>query len=322
MITYPWLEASWIQLQKQYQQGYLPQALILNGVKGLGKQLLGEKIAQLILCDEPLNGACKKCRQCHLFEMKGHPDYFIIEPEESSHIIKIEQIRELIDKLNQTPLVATSQVVLINPLESMTLKAANALLKTLEEPLGNVFFILISHRLTQVPVTILSRCQLLPLHVYRSEQTLQWLSKENSCTSEQAEVLLRLSHGAPLEALALAKKNIIAIRNKLLMIMSYTITGVNPLPEIEVLLKENSDDVFRLLRLVLQDVQKCQLGVDASKWVNVDSVKELQQLSIVITPDQLWFQMEALERIEKVLAAGIHINPQIALESIIFKELK
>ena len=320
-MRYPWLESSWTTLKNHYQQRRLPHALIITGIKGLGKRYLGEKLAQLILCEMNVSEPCGTCRQCHLFEVQSHPDYKVVEPEESSKTIKIEQIRELIDTLNQTPLVATSQVVLINPLESLTLKAANALLKTLEEPLGSVFFILIAHRLTHIPMTLLSRCQVYPIHAYQNEQTLQWLSEALSCTQSEARVLLRFSHGAPLEALALSKKNIISKRDQLLRIMSYRITGHNPLPDIDVLLKENSDDVFSIMKLIFSDLRKCQLRVDADKWVNSDAMKQVQQLSAAIMPDQLQLQWDVLERAEKALSAGVAINQQMVLEGIIFKEI-
>ena len=320
-MSYPWLQQSWQQVSRQYQQGYLPHALILSGVQGLGKHLLGKKLAQLVLCDAKLDEPCGTCRQCHLFATDSHPDYFCIEPEESSKIIKIEQVRDLIDKLNQTPLVAKSQVVLINPLEGLTLKAANALLKTLEEPTGRVFFILIAHRLTQIPVTILSRCQLLPIHANNTHQTMQWLMTELSCTEQQADVLLRLAHGAPLEAVALANRNVLDCRNKVLAIMGYEHTGLNPLPDIESVLKDHSDDVFVILASILQDLRKCHLGVDRDKWTNSDAVKHIQPLASEITVDQLQAQFTALESINKALTAGIHINPQMALERIIFERV-
>lgn len=316
-MIYPWLEPTWMALKNHYRQGYLPHALVITGVKGLGKHQLGKKLAQLILCDIQADEPCGQCRQCHLFEAHSHPDFMSVEPEEESRVIKIEQVRSLIDALNQTPLVAKSQVVLMNPLEGMTLKAANALLKTLEEPLGNVFFILIAHRLTHIPVTLLSRCQLYPIHVSRNEQALQWLTKELSSPDAQSNVLLRLSHGAPLEALALSKKKVMSQRDQLLRAMNDKISGSNPLPGIEALLKDHSEDIFAILRFILQDLRKCHLGINVDKWVNIDSVKQIQRLSAAINPDRLQLQLDALERAEKALTAGIAINVQMALESVI-----
>ena len=206
-------------------------------------------------------------------------------------------------------------------MEGLTLKAANALLKTLEEPAGHVFFILIAHRLTQIPVTILSRCQLLPIHAHKTPQTLQWLMTELSCVETEAHVLLSLSHQAPLQAAALAKKNIIECRNQLLTVMSYQMTSTDPLPAIEAVLKSFSDEVFDVLALMLQDLRKCHLGVDTAKWVNSDVVTQIQKLAAAITPDQLQTQFTTLESINKALAAGIPINPQMALESVIFERV-
>lgn len=318
-MIYPWLEPTWMAFKNHYRQGYLPHALVITGVKGLGKHQLGKQLAQLILCELNLDEACGHCRQCHLFAAHSHPDFINIEPEEESRVIKIEQVRSLIDTLNQTPLVAKSQVVLMDPLEGMTLKAANALLKTLEEPLGNVFFILIAHRLTHIPVTLLSRCQLYSIHVSCDKQALQWLADELSCSQVQADVLLRLSHGAPLEALGLSKKNVMSQRDQLLRILQDKVSGHNSLPGIEALLKEYSEDVFAILRFILQDLRKCHLGVNVDKWANVDAAKQIQSLAAAIHPDQLQLQLETLDRAEKAFSAGIAINLQMALESLIIQ---
>lgn len=95
-----------------------------------------------------------------LWKAGTHPDYFFIAPLEESRTIKIDQIRELSEKLAQKPQHAEYQVVIIALAEEMNLAAANALLKTLEEPAAHVKIILISEQLSRVLATVRSRCQI------------------------------------------------------------------------------------------------------------------------------------------------------------------
>ncbi len=95
-----------------------------------------------------------------LWQAGTHPDYFYIAPEENGRSIKIEQVRNLIEKLQQKPQHAAYQVAIIAPAEAMTTAAANALLKTLEEPTGEVVLILISEQPQRLLATVRSRCQI------------------------------------------------------------------------------------------------------------------------------------------------------------------
>lgn len=126
-------------------------ALLFVGADADTKLAAAKKIAQDYLC---------RTGSQALWEAGTHPDYFLIVPEEEQHSIKIEQIRELNAKLQQKPQHAEYQVAIIAPAEAMTTAAANALLKTLEEPPGKVLLILITEQLPRLLPTIRSRCQL------------------------------------------------------------------------------------------------------------------------------------------------------------------
>lgn len=158
-MIYPWQQSQWQQLLKQHQQRRLPQALLFSGQYGLGKKDFALVLAKLVLCEAGGESACDICHSCQLFRAGNHPDFFTIYPEENGKTIKVDQIRDLTASLNQTAQLNGYQVAVICPAESMNAAAANALLKTLEEPPGPVILILISHRLGGLPITIVSRCQ-------------------------------------------------------------------------------------------------------------------------------------------------------------------
>lgn len=139
-------EANWKHLNELLNQGRLPHALLFSGPEGVGKKLVAQALAEKILA-------------CEGEDIKGHPD--LIEIEASGNTIKIDQIRELKAGLPFAPLKAPARVILIHDAHRMGIGAANALLKSLEEPPQNNYFILISHGSGLIPSTIRSRTQII-----------------------------------------------------------------------------------------------------------------------------------------------------------------
>lgn len=131
------------QLNAALKQNRLSHAYLLSGVAGLGKTQFALDFAKTLLSSDPFQ----------------HPDFMMIRPEEKGHSIKIDQIRELTDKLSRTAHKGGYQIAIIAPADAMPTGAANALLKTLEEPQGKVILFLIDDQAHELPKTILSRCQ-------------------------------------------------------------------------------------------------------------------------------------------------------------------
>ena len=156
----------------------MPHALLLSGSAGIGKTHLSQALAALLLCRDPeANVACGRCRSCHLLQAGSHGDLLQLLLEESSRVIKIEQVRSLINFANQTPGLGRCKVILLNPADALNINASNALLKCLEEPAAGTYLILVSHASSRLPATVRSRCQLLTLREPAPEQTLAWLDQ-------------------------------------------------------------------------------------------------------------------------------------------------
>lgn len=217
---YPWQQAEWQQFSQQTLSGKLPHAFMLAGPKGIGKRHLAEALAQRLLCDSPREGgACGSCRGCELNRAKTHPDLVWLEPEESSKAIKVDQVRELTEALGKTAQQGGYKVVILEPAEAMNTNAANALLKSLEEPAANTLLILISHSPSSVLPTIRSRCQIRALAMPRQEQVLRWLSPLLVGREMAAEDLLVAARGAPLVALNLLEGDALELREQQLQQM-------------------------------------------------------------------------------------------------------
>lgn len=154
--AYPWQDALWQQLAGRTQHAH---AYLLHGPAGIGKRALAERLMARLLCQQPAGlDACGQCKSCYLLAAGTHPDNYILEPEEADKAIKVDQVRDLVSFVVQTAQLAGRKVVLVEPTESMNINAANALLKSLEEPSGQTVLLLISHQPSRLLPTVKSRC--------------------------------------------------------------------------------------------------------------------------------------------------------------------
>ena len=210
---YPWQKNDWARLQT-LRNGPV-HGLLFRGSAGIGKLDLAINYAQSLLCQNPgeANSACGKCPSCHWFEQGTHPDFRILQPEsmsldgeetesgkKPSKQISVAQIRGLADFFGMTAHQGGRRVIVIHPAESMNPNAANALLKSLEEPPPGLLFILVSNKPQQLLPTILSRCLAFALPAPDIASATRWLAGQG--VKNPAEVLAA-SGFAPLQALQL-----------------------------------------------------------------------------------------------------------------------
>ncbi|MDN6318632.1 MAG: DNA polymerase III subunit delta' [Marinobacter sp.] len=180
-LDMPWLEKSWQFIQHRLAEGRLPHALLINGECGVGKRAWADAVSGLLLCAVPVNTetgtpvACGQCRQCELFAASSHPDVQVYSPEKS-RMIKIEQIRSLSAFAVSSPQVAGRKIAVIDRADQLNINSANALLKTLEEPVEDFVLLLLQESGRPVLPTIRSRCQVLSIPVPAPEQANQWLT--------------------------------------------------------------------------------------------------------------------------------------------------
>jgi DNA polymerase-3 subunit delta' len=213
---HPWNEPLLESVRKRLAR--LPHALLIHGVRGVGKLALAERIAQLLLCEQD-DKPCGSCVGCRWYLAGTHPDSRRIEPEalareappsdepaedapakrgKPSIEIKVDQIRGLEDFLNIGSHRGRLRVALVHPAEDMNEVSANALLKGLEEPPAGAVFLLVSHRPARLLPTIRSRCVSLPVGLPSEEDALAWLKAQKV---ENAARWLAYAGGAPLRAL-------------------------------------------------------------------------------------------------------------------------
>jgi DNA polymerase III subunit delta' len=184
--------------QHLWQQVNIPHALLLVGDSEQTLEF-AQIFAQGLLCAQPKAGiACGICKSCQLLAAKTHPDYYVLEAAGKSDIIGIDVIRNVTDFCEQTPQCGDKKLIIIPESQNMNISASNALLKTLEEPPGNSYFLLTSSIPAMLPATVRSRCQLVRFPFSDSTQTPEW---QNALHADCAALL-----SAKIDPLFMAQK--------------------------------------------------------------------------------------------------------------------
>ncbi|WP_454735505.1 DNA polymerase III subunit delta' [Cupriavidus necator] len=218
-MLYPWQKEDWQRLGALRER--LPHALLIHGQQGIGKRDLALHFAQGLLCEAALPDGqpCGQCAACHWFSQGNHPDFTVVRPEAldasaepetdeggkkkaPSKIIRMEQVRALIEAVGVGTHRAGLRVVVVYPLDALQAEGANALLKTLEEPPPSTVFLLVTDRLDRILPTILSRCRQFSAQRPTPEAALAWLRGQGVA---DAEAQLAQAGGSPLTALHAAE---------------------------------------------------------------------------------------------------------------------
>lgn len=212
-----WNLSLWTNVLERRRRGAMPHALLLAGPAGLGKRAFAAALAALLLCEKPGEAACGRCRGCLLVAAGSHPDRVEVSLELRDDgktlrtEITVDQIRALSQRLALTAQFGGHQVALIDPADLMNAAAANALLKTLEEPGAGTVMLLIADQLSRLPATIRSRCQRLDFGLPTAADAMAWLKAQGVDGAAQA---LDAAAGNPGLALELARGGGLALRTE------------------------------------------------------------------------------------------------------------
>ena len=224
-VPFPWQDAHWRRLDRLRLNNQLAHAYLIAGPAGLGLQFFAEKLAQLLLCIQPKAGRiCNECKQCLLIAKNQHPDLHRIRPEGTSRAVKVDQIREATEFLSMTSHAGGPKIVIIEQSHQMNPSAANALLKTLEEPNPDSYLLLVTESASAMMSTIKSRCQRLQFEVPRFEDSLEWL-QEQLLDNEDEVKLLVAADNQPLKALELASSDAFEVQQSFIADVCGVLTG-------------------------------------------------------------------------------------------------
>jgi DNA polymerase-3 subunit delta' len=195
-----------VQLSRQYQQGTLAHAILIQGIEGSGKDALATWLIELLICQQPLSTintpnvdtisqACGQCKSCLLRKSTTYPDYLLLRSDNKT--LGVDDIRRGNAFLEKTAHLGKTKTILIPQAQIMTVAAANALLKTLEEPTANSYIVLVTDDIDSLLPTIISRCAVYSIRPMVGTALLAQLnvsklndpviSSDSSCNKELSE---------------------------------------------------------------------------------------------------------------------------------------
>lgn len=200
-VCYPWFESLHAQLMHHAQANTLHHALLIHAKPGMGKHEYVHQLASDLLCHRPESqGACGHCQSCLLNNALSHPDRYVIASDKQ---ISVNEIREALEKLQEHAQLRQRKVLIIEHADTMTESAANALLKTLEEPSSDTFLLLTVNDIQRLLPTILSRCEKNTLSTPSTSMLRSWLNEHHQITA--ADDLMRAYQYAPLSIVSALK---------------------------------------------------------------------------------------------------------------------
>lgn len=313
----PWQVDLWRQLAGRAQHAH---AYLLHGPAGIGKRLLAEQLMALLLCQRPVEArACGECKACQLLAAQTHPDHYVLEPEEVDKAIRVDQVRDLVGFVTQTAQLGGRKVILLEPAEAMNLNAANALLKSLEEPSGDTVLLLISHQPSRLLPTIKSRCVQQACPLPGRQQSLDWLAARlPELGPELREQLLTLAAGSPLAALKLHEQKVLELR-------AHVVDGVKKLLKQQQSASQLAEGWNALPLILLFDwfcewahlILRYQMAGDEAELGAADMQKVLQYLAQKSSQQKvIALQDWLLEHRQKVLGKA-NLNRVLLLEALL-----
>jgi DNA polymerase-3 subunit delta' len=313
-------------LQAALRHDRVAHAYLFHGDDGIGKRLTALRFAQTINCDLewPAQGpdACGGCRSCRQIEACTHPDFLIIQAEQGQTVpqIKIEQVRELEHQIIYKPLIGRRKICLIDEADRLTPGAANALLKTLEEPPAYSLFLLVSSRPAALPATVRSRCQSLRFAAPARTQVEAALILKRELPPADARFLAMLTESKIGVALSTDLEAVRGQREELrVLVAPHALQSVTTLlSAAEALHKEQrANEALEWLGRWLRDLLLVRVGADADNVLNADQLTELQALARSLEPEAILDILSEIETIQR--AASRNLNLQLALETILLR---
>lgn len=309
----PWLEDARNLLGHMASEERVAPALLIRGPSGTGKTHLARVYAQRLLCRSPIGiDPCQRCVSCLLFMAGTHPDYQFIAPEEPGKPIKIEAIRRMIQSISLAPQYGGYRAILIDEADALNGSAANALLKTLEEPPEGTLLILVTDRPELLPATVRSRLRSITIRMPERDLVLAWLAAMG-CSEQDREPLLNAASGSPLGALALDAPEVLRRRLQCFEEFLRVFEGLDdPLQIAESWLSGNLDLELEWLAGWFRDLSCLAMGSGLASVFN----RDLEEgYGVIIKHSSARFLMESYGRVIEMKSAMLGpANKQLILE--------
>ncbi len=303
-------------LRRVLTSGRLAHAYLFTGPEGVGKRLMALALVRAIFCSE---GGCGDCVSCRKVDHFNHPDLHLLEPD--GNAIKIEQVRTVQREFSYRPLEGSRKVCLVEKAEKMHPAAANALLKTLEEPTGDALFILLSAHPEQVLQTIRSRCQPLPFSRLPGEALKRDLMRRLELDDTEGHLLAALSEGSFKKALGRDRELFLHGRRDFLKAVTALSPGsILPLFDLARELADNKEQLpeyLEILQVFYRDVLLVMHGRPEEDLVNVDLLAKVHRSASRETVATVLAKLGAIQTARHHLERNV--NRELALDHLLLQ---
>ncbi|XTZ36891.1 DNA polymerase III subunit delta' [Salmonella enterica] len=316
MKWYPWLRADFEQLVASYQTGRGHHALLIQALPGMGDDALIYAISRFLLCQQPQDHkSCGHCRGCQLMQANTHPDYYVLAPEKGKTTLGIDAVREVSEKLYEHARLGGAKVVWIQDAAVLSDAAANALLKTLEEPPAQTWFFLACREPARLLATLRSRCRLHHLAPPAENYACGWLNREVTMSQDAILTALRLCAGSPGAAEALLQTECWAQRQTLCQAVEAANQSGDWLTMLAVLNHERVAERLQWFSSLFLDALKIQQG--ASLISNVDTPALVQSLARQLRSEILHAMLHAIFTCREQLLNVVGVNRELMLTDLL-----
>jgi DNA polymerase-3 subunit delta' len=323
MLTHrlcPWLFHSLDELEQAHAGQRLAHGWLIHGAAGTGKTNLALVFANRLLAGPVPARPETLCAEAFLQGMherhearNHHPDLHHVFPESGKHRISVEQIRDVCATLALSSYGGSGKVVIIEPAESMTAAAANALLKTLEEPTRNSYLLLVCHRPGLLPATVRSRCQQLAIRPPTAADLADWSGHRlpgSDAVTLAAPPLTPLQWLAAIDAGERDEDE-----ERRLQLIAVLERRGSPLAVADTWSKGDVDHTLAWLVRMLQGLIRLRCVQNGSKLVTESADSSLHNAAKALSLRALFERVEEAERLRTDLAGGI--NVQLAMRAFV-----
>jgi DNA polymerase-3 subunit delta' len=290
-------------------------------MEGIGKRAMALTFAKALLCNvqDNTNDSCDHCPSCLKIDHGNHPDVVNVEPD--GPFIKIQAIRDMMSTMAFRPLEGGKRVFIIDDADKMNPTAANALLKTLEEPSRSNILLLVTSHPHQLPMTILSRCQPLRFQPLPREVVSRFLREQHTMEVAKAETLAASSGGSISRVLQLNRDEYLSVRTEM---MDYLAASREPNPLGTLFFihfigkdKKSLGDKLDIMKTCFRDVLIYRELGDKRLLINADREDTIRAMGDRLTARQLVGNIRVIDHLTRSLE--LNANKTLTLEAAMFK---
>lgn len=309
-------------MRRSLSEGRLPSSLLFAGIAGVGKGTLAHFLSKAANCQNLEDDFCDDCGSCRKIEQRMHPDVRSYAPDGA--FIKIDQMRDLIREVVFKPFEGRRRIFVIDQAHRLRLEAANAILKTLEEPPETSFLILVTDSPNDLPGTLRSRCQRIQFYPFSAEELESILRQRSIYPDRDLPLVGRISRGSLGRALNLDLQQYREARGDMVEAIRACAGALSyhrALQVTEPLASPRQKEQFEfrtgVLYDLLRDLLLIHLGAPAESLTNIDLQSELAEIGSALTFEQIVDAVGSLDHLMKGL--GRNLNKSLALDRFLFR---